>query len=59
MIPAISDNKFKQDWQDAEKRREYEDCKARNLKAAQAKSFLNWQAVWDELNRVDRERLGL
>ena len=59
MIPALSDQKYKPYQQDAEKRREYEDCKARNLKTAQVKSFLNWQGIWDELNRVDRERLGL
>jgi len=58
-MPAISDNKFKQDWQDAEKWREYEDCKEINLKTAQEMSFLNWQAIWDELNRLDRERLGI
>jgi hypothetical protein len=60
MIPALQgENKFKPNWQDADLWREYEDCKARNLEIAQAKSFANWQAIWDELNRVDRERLGI
>ncbi len=30
-----------------------------NMKKAQAQSFLNWQEIWQELNRVDREKLGL
>jgi len=54
MIPAISDSKFKPDdtaWQ------KYQTCKKENMKKAQVQNFNDWQEIWQELNRVDREKL--
>jgi hypothetical protein len=51
---SLSENKYKPDdtaWQ------KYQTCKKQNMKKAQAQSFLNWKEIWQELNRVDRERL--
>ena len=59
MIPALTgEHKFKQDWH-TDRWSKYEDCKKANLKAAQSKNHLNWQEIYDELNRLDRDRLGL
>jgi len=56
MIPSISKNKYKP----SEKLiKEYDQCVKKNLEVAKSQSFTRWQAIWDELNRADRERLGL
>ncbi len=53
MIPALSDNKYQENWQDWERWQEYENRKKENAIAATD------QAEYEYLNRKDLEELGL